>query len=297
VVLKVDSTEVFDEGKPGDHAYDEYRMQVVDDMFNLEGIWFRLLKDSSGGFYGIEYAYVENSRLRQEIVSLDGTAQFKRWGLTFHFVYDGNGGTAVVVVKRVSIVVEDHIKEEWCIYSGSTEHPISHNIDATQRTFEWYLSNEIVNMRDAYPTQIDCLGNGVLYEGFLNNATFRLCAKNLNQGGSVATELVLKVIGREGNVEKELNIGPLYDNVLDVIPEKLIYGNMKPDWVFEQELGGTQLAVKRDVKGQNNRLNLIWLDTISWNSNTFVQEVGTLDDSNTDGDESETSKTVVTFGS
>lgn len=204
------------------------------------------------------------------MVSLDGFAKFTRWGLTFQFGYE-NGNTSVVVVKGVSIPVQDHIREEWCSYSGSID-------DSTSRTFEWNLSNEIVNMREAYPTQIDCLGNGVLYDGFLNNSKFSLYAKNMNLGGSISTDLFLKVINRKSNeIEKEIGIGTLYDTGMEAVTGKTIPGNMSVDGLFSPALGGQHIGVKVDVGGSNNRLNMVWTSVQTWNSNCIVQEVGVLD--------------------
>ena len=273
-VVRVDSTEVFD-GEAPVHKWNEYRQQVVDDLFSLEGIWFRLVKDETG-YCGIEYAYVEDRLLVRELVSIDGTAQFKRWGLSFKFNYGENGQTSVVVVKQLSIAVSDHIVEEWCRFSGSSIHPETHEV-GNDRTFEWNLSSEILNMREQYPIQMDGLGNGVLYDGFLNNATFRLCARNASQGGSVSTDLVLKIIGQEGTAEKELNIETLYDNVMRPVPGKLINGTMGSDGLFRELLGGSQTAVKRDINGPNNRTNLVWVESATWNTNNLVQDVGEID--------------------
>ena len=268
-VVGVDSTEVFD-GESSEHKYNEYRQQVVDGLFNLEGIWFRLLKDDNG-YCGIEYAYVEDSLLRREIVSLDGSAQFKRWGLSFQFVYGESGETSVVVVKRLSIVANDHVVDEWCSFLDE-EHEI-----AGDKTFEWNLSNEILRLRAAYVTQIDSLGNGVLYDGVLNKSSFKLCSRNLNEGGSVTTALCLKVIGQEGNVEKEFDLGTLYDSTMLTVTGKVIKGNMNSDGLFQENVGGSYTAVKRDVNGQNNWLNLVWVENATWNSNNFVQTVGEID--------------------
>ena len=83
VVLKVDSTEVFDENSSGEHKYDEFRQEVVDGRFSIGGVWYILKRGSDGKYTGLEYAGVDDSLLRQVMVSSDGFAEFPNWGLTF----------------------------------------------------------------------------------------------------------------------------------------------------------------------------------------------------------------------
>ena len=85
---------------PEDAFNTKYRQEIVDNLFNIDGVWYRLIKDNNGKWSGIEYAYVEESLLRQIPVSSDGVAQFSRWGLTFKFNYS-EGDTNVQIIKDV----------------------------------------------------------------------------------------------------------------------------------------------------------------------------------------------------
>lgn len=66
-----------------------YKLEIVDDMFKVDGVWYLLKKDGRGKYAKIEYARVDDSIL--ESVLIDTTKKvghYDEWNLTFEFTDD-----------------------------------------------------------------------------------------------------------------------------------------------------------------------------------------------------------------
>lgn len=63
----------------------------MDDRFNVNGVWYCLLKDGSGDYVGLKYDSVEDNLLKSLLVADDGTVQeYKPWGLKFTITGTGD---------------------------------------------------------------------------------------------------------------------------------------------------------------------------------------------------------------
>ena len=63
---------------------------------------------------------------------------------------------------------------------------------------------------------------------------------------------------------------------MEVIPGKMVTGNMDSNGIFVENLGGSYTGIRRDALGTLNRLNLVWVGNQTWNSNCYFQEVGRI---------------------
>lgn len=156
-----------------------------DGRFSIGGVWYVLKRGSDGKYTGLEYAGVDDSLLRQVMVSPDGFAEFPNWGLTFQFEY-GEASATVKVVKCVDAVAMDRVVEEWCEYDDR-------NISISGvKSFDWYLSNVVWNMIGQFGNRVSALGNGVLYEGGLLDTKCMFGIRHNMVDGFVESVLVLK---------------------------------------------------------------------------------------------------------
>lgn len=67
----------------------EYKCEIVDDRFKLDGIRYVLRKDSAGKYTKIEYADADDTKLIQVPITSDGYGHYDNWNLEFQFVKSG----------------------------------------------------------------------------------------------------------------------------------------------------------------------------------------------------------------
>jgi len=250
----------------------KYRQEIVDNLFNIDGVWYRLIKDNNGRWSGIEYAYVEESLLRQIPVSSDGVAQFSRWGLTFKLNYS-EGDTNVQVIKDVSVDVKDTVLKEWCSFDdGNVE------IDGN-KTFEWNLATEILRLSREFPATSN-LGGGVLYDGdLLDGADFTLSAIHQLNDGYVETIGVLSKKSKDGVVLSTTQIGTLFDVKMELAQGKTFFGNIATNYEIVDGYENIFVTVGNNLP--RNVLNAVWTSKETWDGFCSVEKnVGTMVDNN-----------------
>ena len=251
---------------PEDAFNTKYRQEIVDNLFNIDGVWYRLIKDNNGKWSGIEYAYVEESLLRQIPVSSDGVAQFSRWGLTFKFNYS-ESDTNVQIIKDVQVDVKDTLLKEWCSFDGEDIE-----IDGN-KTFEWNLATEILRLSLEFPATSN-LGGGILYDGDLLDADFTLSVIHQLSDGYVETIGVLSKKSKDGVVLSTTQIGTLFDVKMELAQGKTFVGNIVNNEIVD---GSGNIFVTVGNNLPRNVLNVVWTSKEIWDRLCSVEKnVGTI---------------------
>lgn len=114
--------------------------------------------------------------------------------MEFRFSNDWN---QVWIVKKYQTDVIDRLVDEWCEFDDAKDidNPAIPIQITENKTFDWYLSNQIQSMKARFGDQREgllALGNGVLYNGGLTDASCRLTIVNEMYGGNAITRGVLK---------------------------------------------------------------------------------------------------------
>lgn len=158
-VLEVDPTTGFDPDSPDDYKkYKEYRQEIVDNMFCIEGVWYLIVGNK------LRYAKVDDSLMVKVQVSDSSPFIASYEDLRFEFV---DNWTKVVVTRHYDTIVHDKVASETCAYDRSTV-----SIDEN-RTFEWNFANVVKGFKDdpasaAQWQGLQNLGNGMLFDGLLD---------------------------------------------------------------------------------------------------------------------------------
>ena len=128
----------------------EFKCEILTDdngneMFRIEGVWYNLVK--SGSTYArLKYAKVDDNKLQCIDIDENGTGRYEAWGITFKFITTGaDAWKKIYVVKHHQYIVEDILNTEWCVFDNYVV-----SIDEEKKTYDWYLSNEIIRMRRDY---------------------------------------------------------------------------------------------------------------------------------------------------
>ena len=75
----------------------------------------------------------------------------------------------VNVVKKHQSDVIDRLKSEWCEFDGPMDSPSEYEF-TSNKTYDWYVANEILRIQNGYATEglkLSNLGNGLLFNGAL----------------------------------------------------------------------------------------------------------------------------------
>jgi hypothetical protein len=175
-----------------------FSQEIVDDMFAIDGIHYRLNKGSGGTYVGISYASADDNHLTKLNVSTTGDARYDEWLTSFIFSEDGNH---VHVIRDFSTKVMDRVIDEWCAYDDvvlDSESIKLKNGDTSIEsftsniTFEWHLVKEILRLKEQ-KSEIMRLGDGQLFNGFLDGCTCTVSVLNELTNGYVVTNAILKI--------------------------------------------------------------------------------------------------------
>ena len=181
------ATSVWDDSKDDEK---EFKCEISkndngDEQFHIDGVWYILEK--SGGMYSkLKYAKVDDNLLKRLPVTSDGYTEYRSadGGTHLQFQFDNSSGSinwdVIYVFRKYQTGVINRVSDEWCYFDDNP----STCAFTENKTFDWYLSNEICRMMKTYPTstQLSLLGHGVLYSGNLE-CDGRIKIVNEMQGG------------------------------------------------------------------------------------------------------------------
>ena len=168
-------TQVFDEtiseSTEGKGKYKEWKCDIVDDRFQFDGTWYVLVRDeTTNNYVSVGYSDNKDNILRDILVTEDGYAEYKPWNIQFQFVTTGASAWKIVnVVKKHQSDVIDRLKSEWCEFDGPMDSPSEYEF-TSNKTYDWYVANEILRIQNGYATEglkLSNLGNGLLFNGAL----------------------------------------------------------------------------------------------------------------------------------
>lgn len=173
----------------------EFKCEIVDDKFKIEGIHYTL-KKQSGNYVKVEYARVDDGKMQKIDISSSGHGRYIPWNLDFQFVKTGNSinWNLISVVKKIQCVLVDRAVKEWCAFDGSNASSPTNYAITPSKTFVWYIGNQILNILRDYGDRnvaMNKLGNGVLYSGALNQGTYTITTEHEVVGGEISTKCTL----------------------------------------------------------------------------------------------------------
>lgn len=153
--------------------------------------------------------------------------------------------------------VIDRVYSETCQYDS----PLAAIDD--DRTFEWYLANELNRLRPAHMSAVDALGEGNLYDGGIYGSTCTLSLVNEFIDGNVVTRAMLRKQRPNGSVVEE-DIGVVYDKTTSRVSGKVLTGTMSNG--LYGSTGSTHTVILKNVGGPKNGINAVWMTTAAWAS-------------------------------
>ena len=194
----------------------EFSQEIVGGRFKVMGLWYILEKDEEGRYVRAKFDKVDDSALKDIYIDPDSRdGRYDEWGITLQFSGDWS---KVKVIKLYQTRVIDRVDDEWCEFDSSPS-PIT-----SDKTYDWYLANEIARIMNMYGSQksgLQNLGGGVLYSGGLNRVECRLGISNEIQGKYVVSKGVLTKKFPSGEVSTQ-DIGVLFDHKCEIPPDKVI---------------------------------------------------------------------------
>ena len=131
--------EMWEDGEIPNVLENQYVQEMDGNRFKVNGIWYVIEENE------IKYAKAEVSKLRKIYVGNDNMADYPERGVQFNF---DNSWNSVVPVRRYSTNIQDRVVDEWCEFDNS--NPMTLDDFDKDRTFEWYLANEIVRIGQKY---------------------------------------------------------------------------------------------------------------------------------------------------
>ena len=265
--VKVNATGVDGEPQKFD---DEFCQEIVDGRIKVDGVYYVFHKEK-GEWKWLDFAKADDTKLKRIRVATNGLAEYKDGNMKFQFSKDWS---RVQIIKDYSVVAMDHVYEEWCVFDDT-------NVEIDDdRTFEWYLANEVARMKEAYPAlQIGTttLGNGYFYEGDMFRATIGLDVVNELLDGNVTTRARLVYRDENGDVQKMQFLDVLFDRNMNLTRKCVHRGELDSDGVFTETEDGNLAFFLKDVKAGSNNVNAVWMPWTDWeNSHSFV-EVGSVE--------------------
>lgn len=178
----------------------------------------------------------------------------------------------------------DRLSNEWCIYdsfytdAGSGEPMWADKgvfrwdlLWNKDRTFDWYLANEIQRMKESYPmtvASLSNLGDGTLFSGLLKNTKCRLSLVHETQGRDVVSKLVM-TIDVNGETRSQV-IGDLFGKNMSLSHGRIVRGTIDANGLITESETGSKAFILKDVDSDaRNNVNSVWLDWSEW-SETYT---------------------------
>lgn len=259
----------------------EWKCEIVDDRFCFDETWYILERENEEYAY-VKYADNKDNKLIELDVTPDGHAEYKPWDITFQFTVTGaSAWNRVQVVQKHQSDVIDRLETERCEFDSTV---ITFDEEGN-KTYDWYLANEILRIQELYTSQSQALlnlGNGVLYTGGLRLTTnptmgteCRVQIRNDIQNEDVVT--ICELVKKYGEVEQVQQMGTLFDRDLKLDEDRVFRGNMGADNLVSADSSGNKAFFVKDMgKGLNN-VNTAWVNYSKWASSYRIESasVGT----------------------
>ena len=256
---------------------DNFRSQFIQELddgkFTIEGRHY-VVED---GY--VKCTGVDDNLLVKIPINASGVGVYREWNLTFRVLQDAN---QIQVVGRHSADIKDKVVEEWCEFDDAKDidNPALPIRIAENKTYDWYLANEMQRLIQAYPSirgPLSRLGNGVLFSGGMLETQCKVKLVHEVQDGYVVSKCVLtKKIGDGEETTQQL--GVLYDKDMNETPGKIVKGTMTNNGILDgnSNVKDTVFIVK-DLAGGRNNCNMVWMDSATWNATVKLREnVGTM---------------------
>ena len=168
----------------------------------------------------------------------------------------------------------DKVNNEWCEFDNV-------DVDLTEdKTFMWYMANQVNKLIVYNRDYIERLGNGLLYDGLMDTKG-TLSVKNVVENGYVLTYGVFEKTKVDGSKVKE-DIGLLFDRDWDEQQGKFVRGKMV-NGLIDTTNGTTDVFILKDVSMGKNNCNSIQIAKRTWDSNYKKVKVGTMTVDEDDG--------------
>lgn len=257
----------------------EWKCEIVDDRFCFDGTWYLLERNSQSEYAYVKYADNKDNKLISIDVTPDGYAEYKPWGITFQF--DAATWNSVQVVKKCQCDVIDKLREESCRYDTKTI-----DFSDTNKTYDWYLANEILRIQREHQSQEQALlnlGGGNIYNGALklttNETLGTVCGiriRNVVQNEDVIT--ICELVKKYGENDLVQQMGTLFDRDLKLDSDRVFRGAMSEDGLVSKSDSGQYAVFVKDFgKGLNN-VNVALVEYSIWDgTHRVVSGVGTFD--------------------
>lgn len=237
----------------------------------MDGVWYALVKDDDGNYVGLSYAGVDDNKLTYVPVNSTGECRIEGKSVKFMFYGDTSEWDTVKAVLDYQTEIMDKVTGEWCAFDDLFTNTY---LPPEEASYDWYLSNLIVDIARVKPN-VKNLGDGVLYQGGLDQTTCRVELAHEVQGGDVVSKCVLvKKVGNEP--ETKHYIGGIYDKNMRIVNGKVLRGNLGSDGTFTADPAG-DIFIMVDPKGKKNNTNMVRIAKGVWNENVEVErEVGVV---------------------
>ena len=248
----------------------------MDDRFQFDGIWYVLVRnETTNNYVSVGYADNKDNQLIEIFVTNAGYAEYKPWGLTFQFTTTGtNAWKRIQVVKKHQSDVIDRLKSEWCEFDGWNI-----DFDDPDKTYDWYLANEILRIQNDHVTEgmkLANLGSGILYNGGLNLVTMpvpktecRIQFRNELQNEDVLT--VIELVKEYDGNEYVQFMGTLFDRDMKLDSNRMFRGTMSEGLAQKNATSGEYAIFVKDIGSGLNNVNTAWTSYGNWNSSNHIE--------------------------
>ena len=176
-------------------------------------------------------------------------------------------------MKKHQSDVIDRLSREWCEFDNREDIQIGKD-----KTYDWYLANEILRIQGRYASQSRALlnlGNGILYNGGLSLSTnptlgteCHIHVRNDIQNEDVVT--ICELVKKYEDSELVQQMGTLFDRDRELETNRVVRGDFQDNLVVASASGRYAFFVKELGKGLNN-VNVAWADYSTWETSYRIE--------------------------
>lgn len=233
-------------------------VKIVEEKFVVDDVEFYVVRESNGNVGPIKSIYFnqfhgrDDASRETELMGSEVGDRVAHYGsLEIHFNTEWNQATAI---KKWQCDVVHRLLGEWCEFDEAEI-----DFSDSNKTYDWYLANEILRIQRKYQTQAQALlnlGGGNIYDGELE------CVCTVKIRNDIQNEEIVTVCELEKPSSMTQPMGVVIDREWNVDTNRWFRGTLSDGIVSPSASGDKMFFVKDIGKGLNN-VNTAWTSNLN----------------------------------